>query len=362
MPEPRTADEVTLSAVVGSETFRRALEYARSGAVLSTQTAPSNAHAFGEVAGSARTPYSAVAFLSRAADGRLTGFRGSCTCPVHLNCKHSVAVALATVIERSDAPPAATVTPIFAPWERHLLDLVNEPPDADDGSAAIGLQFELTVPLRMNRRPAQPAQIGLRPVVPGKNGQWVRSGISWTGIGYGGSGLTRLPRAQLGLLEEIAALDAASRRSYSYGANPPISLTTFGSRRIWDLLDEAHALGMPFLQANKPPSPVVLVGDPAELQLDLTRVPSGMLLRPQVRSGDETRTLESAVLTGSPAHGIAWWSDDDGGRAPLYLARLATTVPPSVRTIVDQAELTVPAEQEERFFSRYYPALRERVS
>ena len=109
MSEPQTADEVTLSAVVGSETFKRALEYTRSGAILSTQTAPSGGHAFGEVAGSARAPYSAVAILTRAADGRLTSFRGSCTCPVHLNCKHSVAVALATLIDRSDAPPAVPV-------------------------------------------------------------------------------------------------------------------------------------------------------------------------------------------------------------------------------------------------------------
>ncbi len=250
---------------------------------------------------------------------------------------------------------------MFAPWERHLLDLVNEEPGDDDGRATVGLQFDLVVPMQISRRPRQPAQIGLRPVLPGKNGNWVRSGISWTGVGYGGSGLGHLPRAQLQLLEEIAALDAASRRSYSYGASPPISLTTFASRRIWDLLDEAHALGMPFVQANKPPSPVVLVAEGAELQLDLTRAPAGMTLRPQLRSGDETRSLESAVLTGNPAHGIAWWSDADGGRGPLYLARLATAVPPSVRTIVDQAELTVPAEQEERFFSKYYPALRQRV-
>ena len=129
---------------------------------------------------------------------------------------------IAALIERSDAPHLTPV-PTVAAWEKHLLGLVDEESEADDEAAAVGLQFDLVVPLRVGRRPAQPAQIGLRPVLPGKNGNWVRSGISWTGVGYGGSGLGHLPRAQLQLLEEIAALDAASRRSYAYGANPPIS-------------------------------------------------------------------------------------------------------------------------------------------
>jgi uncharacterized Zn finger protein len=121
-----TTDEAVLRQLVGTTTFMRGQDYARRGAVVNPQFRERGGHVFGQVRGSSRTPYSAIAIVVKSTEGTLTSFRGTCTCPVRTNCKHAVALVLATLpAETSDngagaAPPAA--------WERSLIDLVGDDP------------------------------------------------------------------------------------------------------------------------------------------------------------------------------------------------------------------------------------------
>ncbi len=359
-----TPDEAVLHQLVGTNTFLRGREYARRGAVREPQVHEGGMHVFGQVCGSARTPYSAIAVLGKSVEGRLTSFRGSCTCPVRTNCKHAVALVLVTISvnaieDRAGAPPAA--------WERPLMDLVGDDPQ-ELSEPAIALQFEINASsARGSGSPKSgPTQVGLRPVLRGSNGGWVRTGISWSNIGYVSYSLRGIAPEHLRLLNEIMAMDSSSSLSYYGGASRTIALESIGSRRIWDLLDEARTLGLPLVQAGRKAPPVTLYPEAADLVMDARRDAPGLMLRPQLRVGAERPAPEATLLVGSPAHGIAWWQAETEDAAQPYqrlrLARVSTPIDLTLRVLLDQKELVVPPEDEPRFFRQYYPALRHRVS
>ncbi len=222
-----TPDEAVLRQLVGTTTFLRGREYARSGAVVvESRYREDQGHVFGQVHGSSRTPYSAIAILAKSAEGGLTSFRGSCTCPVRTNCKHAVALVLVTL------PTAVTQAPRSAPlaaWERSLIDLVSAPPEPVE--PVVALQFEISAASAKGRgapRPG-PAQLGLRPVVRGTNGGWVRTGISWSNIGYVSYSRRGIAPDHLRLLNEIMQLDSSSSASYYGGPSRAIPLESIAS-------------------------------------------------------------------------------------------------------------------------------------
>jgi hypothetical protein len=387
-----SGDERTLSLIVGSATFRRGQEYFTSGAVLEFEVARDVRRATGQVLGSGRKTYQCSVDVTWGTDGSLNGFRGACSCPVGHDCKHSVALALASLLddhslEREQDPdevptrlqariattpapaasgpatsrpaassPSATVTPLFAPWERMLQDVVAEADEEPEDEAAVALQFELTRP----RGQAAPA-VDLRPVLRGNSGRWGRTGISWSELLHSPYRLHRVSPEHVRLLKEIAQLAGGLQQSYiSYRATSPINLAGVESRRIWDLLDEAGRLGLPLVDSGPRAAPVV-VTEPAEPTLDLTARGDVLTLRPSATVGGEAVPLESAMLIGAnPAHGIAW-SDTRNGEPVLRLARLATPLPTGLRKLFAPTPLVIGEAHRDRFFSHYFPALRERL-
>src|SRR5579862_6052543 len=134
-------DNAVLERVVGSATFQRGRAYARTGAVLSCRWSAADQQLFGEVAGSGGTPYTTLVRVARDGSGRLTKFSSSCTCPVHLDCKHGVALFLAA--ETPSAEPVAASAVVVTPqWERTLRNLLRDDQD-DREQPEIGLQFEV---------------------------------------------------------------------------------------------------------------------------------------------------------------------------------------------------------------------------
>jgi superfamily II DNA or RNA helicase len=320
------------------------------------------AQVFGEVQGSARRPYTAFAKLARSPAGMLTSFRGSCTCPVGVNCKHAVALVLAAVADAGndsrDAPS----------WDRSLQGLIGAPsPGRGDEAAEVALQFEL-----VGGRPATfPAardavRLAVRPVLPGKNGNWVRTGVSWSNLGHLGYGRSELTRLRARLLGEIVALHSAGQRSYYGYRNESIFLEAIASRRIWDLLAEAEELGIPLVHAGRQPAPVRLAAGPAEVCLDVRRSAAGLDVTPRVTAAGEEVLLSAALFLGDPTHGIAWWqSPDEPGPLPknrrLRLAALATPIGRGLRGFTAAGGVRIPHPDEERFLRHYYPRLRQVV-
>ena len=91
-----------------------------------------------------------------------------------------------------------------------LSSTLSAPPEPVE--PVVALQFEISAASAKGRgapRPG-PAQLGLRPVVRGTNGGWVRTGISWSNIGYVSDPRRGIAPDHLRLLNEIMQLDSSS--------------------------------------------------------------------------------------------------------------------------------------------------------
>jgi superfamily II DNA or RNA helicase len=388
------ADEEVLERLVGSGTFARGSGYAQSGAVRKREWSPGGTHVVGEVQGGAAKPYVASVTLTRSRSNRLSTFRATCTCPVGANCKHAVALVLADEPGvRSGPSPLLTLVkgdaggsqpiPIAGPrrpgvgrgpgptdWEQPLQALLDSDGKGAEevGAKEVGLQFELL--LEAGRSGAGGPGIRVRPVLPGRNGNWVRTGISWSSLDYFRYGPTRTPQAaeQLLLIKELLALSRlANRRNlYSY-SEEVVRLETINSRRLWDLLGEARALGLPLLQSGRNARPITFLQPAAAVTVDVTRTDTGLRVEPRIGTEDLRLPLETSMLIGNPAHGIAWWDESPGsGRSPqspgLGLAALATPVDDKLRAFLRMATVDVPHHDEERFLRALVPKLRRKVA
>jgi superfamily II DNA or RNA helicase len=358
-----TAHEAAVRDLVGADLFARALPYARGGAVLDLEVGPFGESAKGLVRGTARQPYRCRVILNTLSDGTMIDFLGSCSCPVGDDCKHSVALLLVAMappeIERQRFDDHAPL------WQHALSGLLRQPEpdagdcwDADETRAPVALQFELT-----GRGPD--LVVNLRPVLPGANGNWVRTGISWTNLYSVRHGRSRRAAASSRLLNELLSLYEASQREYlSYYAGRPgtIQLSAFTSRRLWDLLAEARAGGMPFVLSRKTDGPVVLHDEPVQAALDVRSSTDGLHLTPRLRHHGTDLATTSAYVLGSPPHGLAWivGEADRPGRE-LHLARLDVADGVDIRALLSTPTVRVPAADADLFRTDYLPALGDSI-
>jgi superfamily II DNA or RNA helicase len=403
------ADQEVLEQLVGTATFERGSGYAHGGAVRNRTWSPGGTRVVGEVQGGAARPYVASAELIRSPSKRLSDFHATCTCPVGFNCKHAVALVLAD--DPADPDEAVTRAPTLtlvkgdaaptrrtsggkgagrarttarraadpADWAFPLEALLHADDDRDDGDPAaepgiaeIALQFELTLgPMTSARRSGSAGPgIRVRPVVPGRNGTWVRSGISWSSLDYFSYGRHRSAQfgEQLGLVKELLALSRLSSRqsTYSY-TDEVVRLEAINSRRLWDLLGEARGLGLPLLQSGRRAQPVTFLSSAAAVTIDVTRTATGLRAEPRIGTDSLRLPLETSMLIGRPAHGIAWWDElpaPSGGAntGGLGLAPLDTPVDDDLRAFLRTATVDVPHHDEERFLRALVPKLRRRVA
>jgi superfamily II DNA or RNA helicase len=354
-------DEATLLRIVGEPTFSRGRAYADDGAVRKFHWLAKDQQLLGDVVGGAPAPYTAWVRLARSADGQLTSFQGTCTCPVHADCKHAVAVFLAAIAAPAASEPAA----VAQPWERSLRGLLSDDGGDADGEPNVGLQFELVEASRSYRTGlATPLRIGMRPVTKGQRGTWIRSGISWQYLATAWGSTRTAEQDQIRLLREIATMDTAARPSYYGSSSQLIFLEALPNKRIWDVLAEAQALGLPFVQGART-APVRLIDEAAQLVVEVGREAGDLMLQPCLTVAGEQPSLDAVLLLGDPPHGVAWW-EGDGTEDPLTvgdlrLAPLAEPVDAVLRSLVETRGLRVPAKDESRFFTRYYPSLLRRA-
>jgi len=373
----------TIRGVVGAETLRRGQRYARQGAVVSVrrvQNAGEPAKLVGQVRGSAPWPYAVVVTLSRVAGDTVTHFGGTCTCPMRTNCKHVAAVLVATgavhdLHDRHDRRLRSLAAPdadrsARGSWERSVGALIGTQPEAT-GATTLGLQFELT------GAPHSPQRLSMRPVRRGAQGRWVRSDVSWSSLSHYGSHIHGARPEHLSLLKEILTLSTSSSPfSYYRTSETQIYLETMASPRIWSVLAEAQAAGLPLIRSGKEAASVRIQQEPAEFSLDLSRADGeggdGVTIAARMTAGGEPIAPSCSLLLGDPAHGIAWWPEPDqpgaGGVAlpPVHglrlarLSRLLTGAAPSLYAA--SGRLRVPSRDWPRFLVGYYPTLRRQVT
>jgi superfamily II DNA or RNA helicase len=367
-----TAEEAEVHRLVGTATFLEGRRHVHRGEVVKVQWHAPGRRAFGEVGG-AGGPHSAIATLAGRPGGAATSLESSCTCMSGSGCPHAVALLLAAMPIAAE-PTAAVDEP--AVWQRWLAPLVEDHrPERLVTPAEVGLQFEL---LADRRQPAAGAagagvgssyRVGLRPVLPGREGGWVRTGISWSTVGYGRYGYHGRPSAReqhRRVLGEILHLASTGHGGYYGHVETTVYLESISSRRIWDLFEEASDLGLPLVQAGSA-GPVLVYPGPGRLSLAVGRDGCGLELEPRIDVAGEQVLLGACLLLGEPAHGIAWWQTPDEPEPQprqriLRLAPLAGVVDVELRGLLARPTIRIPQRDAARFLADYYPALRRRVS
>ncbi len=356
--------------LVDTDTFLRGREHVRRGDVVDVRWHPQSRRASGQVGRDGRW-HSATASLAEAPDGRCTSLRSTCTCSSRPGCSHAVALLLAAM-PRAAEPAAPVEQP--APWERCLAPLIGVgSPEPASAPAEVGLQFELlTGPRPVTAAAARaavrsPHRIGMRPVLPGRGGGWVRTGIAWSNLGYARNSHSGSHARHLRLLGEILQLASGSSSGYYGHLQHTLFLQSIPSRRIWDLLAEARELGLPLVQAGNRATPVTLHSGPGRLSLAVGKAASGLDLEPRIAVEGTQVVLSASLLLGEPAHGIAWWQTPDEPEPQpkdrvLRLAPLAGVIDSDLADLLVRGTIRIPKRDEARFLTDYYPALRQRVS
>ncbi|HET8994975.1 MAG TPA: SNF2-related protein [Rhodococcus sp. (in: high G+C Gram-positive bacteria)] len=323
---------------VGQPTFDRGRRYAESGAVVDCGFDEEQLFGFGTIAGTRM--YQAEIQLIPGPRGLEFEF-GECSCPVGLDCKHTVALLLTLLTSEQDVTPAAPS------WEASFESVLGRD-DTGDG-VPLALQLALT------QRAHTPAPaLTARVLRPGKTG-WVSGNISWQNLAYTYDVNTQHKQ----LLLELAGLVHASTRSYYATAQTTVDLSSV-SPRLWSLLDDAHSLGIELRYAKKKHGAVPPPGT-ADVHVDVADSGDGLTVTPTVRIGDEN--IATAVgFIGAPAHGVIHLppGDHSGASAdlPFRLARLHNTVTDGMQHLLQSnGALTVPTDQVPRFATTYYPRL-----
>jgi superfamily II DNA or RNA helicase len=363
--------EAHVRRLVDSGTFARGSAYADGGAVLEHRWIEGDVRLLGAVKGSGRNSYVTSVTIARSVAGEVIDIGGSCSCPVAFNCKHVVALVLTAEsgdhqTGRGQARTGAARPP---PWERTLRRIAGDlSPGDPDGPSPLGLQFELSAPAApRGNGSVSAARIRLRPVTPGRNGSWVKTVVSWSNLDYfwhRGASDERTAE-QIALLKELLALSRVQvSRYYSRYNDEGVWLESINSRRVWDLLAEAEVLGLPLVGAGRRPSHVTLCPVRGEARMDVTRTPEGIDIQPRVVVGDIEVPTGTALLVGSPAHGIAWWTVVPDADTPghLFLAALISTLDGALGDLVMGEAIPVPAQDEGRFLGEFHPLLSERVA
>lgn len=356
-------EEAILHDVVGTDALLRARTHLERRELTGVRWAADAGLAYGRVRGATAAVVSAK--LVRSPAGRLTEYQGACTCGTQL-CAHPVALALMVMAEQSEAPtPTAPRQRKRTPsWEAAVSRLVDATAGARSdvaGEAELALQFDL----RPAGDPARSQRIALRPVTRGQTG-WVRSGVSWSSLGYLYQRRNSQGERHRRLLTEIVMLSSVGERHYYGYGKQVIHLDELASRRIWDLLAEAEQIGLPLVQAGKSAGPVTVSRAPVRATIRTERVDGALMLRPELLADGVPVAPEYAVLVGQPAHGIGWWGVRGAPEPPvrdrvLRLAPLAAPLDPGIAEALTGPEIRIPARDERRFVRDYYPQLARQV-
>ncbi|GAB3127113.1 DEAD/DEAH box helicase [Glaciibacter psychrotolerans] len=399
-----------IARLVGSQAFSRGERYARNGNVLETTWFGDGTQLFATVAGSGTTPYSVTVTFSMTASGAVARASGVCTCPMKGNCKHVAAVLVASLsLPETDADGATTTSsgttaapvagrvggaagasvaatptlpsarpktatsraakagaePIPA-WQRQLAPLAQPALVEHSTGSPLALQFEVLEPSRSTRfLPGRPAHhLGVRPMVMGKQGKWIRGNLNWTNLAYARGSFNPIHQKILG---SLYALFSAGQ-SYYVHIEQWMHLDDFGNRALWDLLAEARAAGLPFITTARDQSEVVLSTQPATVAMDISRTDTGLCIAPALDLPDHALLDAPFGFIGQPAHGVFSWRHADarlGSQAgtQLTLAPLAQKVDTPLRRLLSAPDpILVPTSDESDFLAGYYPFLRRQVA
>jgi superfamily II DNA or RNA helicase len=368
-------DVTTVARAVDGQTYLRGVTYASQRAVQHMEWDNVDRVLQAMVCGRDGSYYEAAAYFEPLRGATLTFAFGECTCSVGFNCKHVVAVVLTACGATGAGTAVASPQPPAPPsWEQSLAALLGPTRSAGD-TVPLALELSLSLPTSAvapigapARTPAAPKLLA-RLVRPGRSG-WVNGGLSWAKLDspyhYGDYHASHVQ-----LLRELYALYHAHNSTPSYYSreDKSIDLAALSGRRLWSWLDEAAEAGLALVHARKRLGALTRYGH-ATLCLDVTAgdSPGSLVIAPvlclaevDAPDGDAMPVL----FLGADGHGVVHVSRAQMQREPnpaewqFQLARLthSASAPLQRMALADQ-RLPVPAGQQARFSTEFYPRLR----
>ena len=330
----RHTSERQLLRLFGNNTLARGQEYAREKRVERVTSGSNGGRSVvqAQVRGSRGRAYQVV--IRRDDDSGELHVR--CSCPIGFECKHGAAVLwyLATLDRRTAA---------VASWQRALAGITAE---ATQSSVGRALAIEVAHPA--------PASVQLRPLLWGKSGRWVRTGISWDSVDRSW-GTEYLEAHRLALAALARTRSQAQGWSYYSGRADVLELNSMPAS-VWPALRAAVDAGVELVPAQGNPS-VSLAAAPAELVSRIARVDTGIELRTFAESGEDAWTPRPSNLLGRPAHGFVVTSAHH-----LLLVPFAEPLSPGQQSLLaEHPRLEIPEADIAAFATEFYPALRRRV-
>jgi superfamily II DNA or RNA helicase len=349
-------DAASIELAVDGGTYAKGLAYVRQRAVLAMEWDGVDFVLEALVRGGHGEQYDVTVYFEPAGRHRLMYSFGECSCPMESGCKHVVAAAIVAAGDRTAAP----AVPAPPSWEHTLDELLTDvhPPARRPETVPLAVELSLSIP----QGSAPGPKVNARLVRPGRSG-WVGGQLAWSRVTspyhYNDHDPTHVR-----LLQELYALyRAGSRNPHHYGGeDKSIDLAAFGSR-LWSFLDEAAALGLPFVHARKKLGAVAPYGH-ATLHLDVTAgaATDSLSIAPALRV-EGVHDAVPVMFLGAEGHGVVHVSAAQAGgpaAGAFRLARLATPAHPGLqRMVLEGIALPVPAGQRNRFGTEFYPRLRK---
>jgi superfamily II DNA or RNA helicase len=403
----RDVDIAAFRDAIGAGRYAEGTATARQGAVIQMHWNPSEQALTGTVRdgnGEGAGDLRSVMAEFRASAGFPLRFRtGYCSCADGVNCRHVAALVIAATHESAVPAPEQDRQrrPSKLPWEQSLDSLLAETssPAAGDLDGDYAAETRLAIELSLVRpaehnvryaphggaraisRGAEQARLRLqaRIVQTGRNGGWIAGNLSWSRIDYM-TVRNDYPAEHVKLLHELYAIYRAGTNpyhDYGYGYSgyghdlKNIDLAACESRQLWNILDEAAALGLELVYPRK--MGMIPAPGSAQLCLDVTSdgtPPAGGLQispvitadGPQPPGGPQSgQALVPLRFVGTAGHGIVYADRSQaalGERARFRLARLPHPVPPQLQRLALAGEhYQVPEADRAAFMLRYYPRL-----
>ncbi|MDO5634797.1 MAG: DEAD/DEAH box helicase [Micrococcus sp.] len=391
-------DTRAITAVTGTTSAARGLQYALQQRVGTVRFDPATAILSAQVSGNDVRPYRVRARLQpvpsdASPQPRYELVAGVCTCPVGTDCKHVAAVVyrvghsqVNAALGRAGttgttAPHPSTASEPSATNTRSggWRDVVEPLAGLTEHTHLSSRQAELAIGVELVAESARtmyqqwgPASateeqlrhgrglyVALRPLRRGAKGAWIRGGLTWKQFQFSrGEFRPAQERALRLIYRQLLAEDTYPTESY-------LLLNAFDSPRIWQLLADARAAGVGFIAQGGLAD--VVLEDPVDTGLDLADTGDGGL-RLRARLTRDGGAAEVPTTGIHPIGTLGYYridtDDADTGDGPtLRLIPAAQQSNDAVQRLIERAAgVTVPAEERSEFLERVYPRLQQRLT